>query len=50
MNDNEIKALIVNQYIRTGSMTPPDYLDNAERKIWNRVVASIEVMEMDHGQ
>jgi hypothetical protein len=49
MNDNEIKALIVNQYLRTGSMTPPSYLDNVERKIWYSIVASIDVMEMDHG-
>lgn len=50
MDEQKIKTMLFAQFIGGGGLLPPAYLDNDERRIWNKVVAQIELAEMDRGE
>ena len=49
MDEQKIKSMLFAQFIGGGGLLPPASLDNDERRIWNKVVAQIELAEMDQG-
>lgn len=49
MDEQKIKNMIFTQFIGGGGLSAPDHLDNAEQAYWNRIVAQIEMGEMDNG-
>lgn len=49
MDEQKIKNMIFAQFITGGGLSAPSHLDNTEQAIWNRIVAQIEIGEMDQG-
>lgn len=49
MDEQKIKNMIFAQFITGCGLSAPSHLDNTEQSIWNRIVAQIEIGEMDHG-
>lgn len=50
MDEQKIKNMIFCQFITGGGLSAPDYLDNSEQAIWNKIVAQIELAELDNGE
>jgi len=50
MDEQTIKSMLFAQFIGGDGLLPPSDLDNDERRIWNKVVAQIELAEMDQGE
>lgn len=49
MDEQKIKNLIFAQFITGGGLSAPSNLDSAEQAAWNRIVAQIEMADMDNG-
>lgn len=49
MDEQKIRNMIFTQFIGGGGLSAPENLDNDEQASWNKIVAQIEMGEMDNG-